>query len=71
VIGQQRKPVEQFGSASDQSCDIDAGRLALGPKLDVNIHKLLEGGIFMSPLCGLRVKQAVQREIWVPTQHLL
>jgi hypothetical protein len=25
----------------------------------------------MVPLGGLRVKQAVQRGIWVPTQHLL
>jgi hypothetical protein len=42
--------------------------------IGINFYMTLEGlycNEFLSNLGGLHMKQAVQRGIWVPTQHLL
>jgi hypothetical protein len=39
--------------------------------LERNLVRHYEGEILMLPLVGLHVTHAVQRGIWVPTQHLL
>jgi hypothetical protein len=50
---------------------ISLGRAALGEILMFIWGGLLLGGILMLTLGGLHERHAVQRGIWVPTQHLL
>jgi hypothetical protein len=51
--------------------NISLGRAALGEILMLIWGVLLLGGILMLILGGLHERHAVQRGIWVPTQHLL